>query len=306
MQVLLDYLTMSSKIHNGWDLIDSLGLTGYPFYEMPGRHGWAVRHYYQGVSLYTGGTRDDVCVELSGAGCRTVELASDHTYDWQGFFRGFESDIKCKDMHVSRLDIAGDDHDGLLSFRRFIPYCKHRRYICKARWRTWTDGDEQIILFGAKKSDRRLRIYNKALEQGIDEHWMRVEMQMRDDNALSFLLNWLQSGDVGDCYAGVLSDFLRFTRTVPDGAHYERCEVMPWWLDFIGKVRKLPQLYLRSSEYCLEDVQRFLARQASSSLKLWLEANNGDFDDIIAMIEKARLNKKQEQLLAKLREEDGI
>ncbi len=46
-----------------------------------------------------------------------------------------------------------------------------------------------------------------------------------------------------------------------------------------------------------------MERQASSSLKLWLEANNGDFEDIIAMIEGAQLNSRQMQLLDKIRQD---
>lgn len=308
MQVLIDYLTMTSKIHSGWDLIARLGLQDYPFVELPGRYGWEARHYYRGVSLLLGGNRveGDICIELSGAGCRTVEEASGHTYDWYSFFHDLEPDIHAREVNVSRLDIAGDDRCGDLEFRRFIPYCKHRRYICKARWRTWTDGDEQIIMFGSSQSDRRLRIYNKALEQGIDDHWMRVEMQMRDDNALSFLLNWLRDGEIGECYAGVLLDFLRFTRRTPDGNHYDRADLVQWWLNFVGKARTCPQLYLDTPSYCLDDVQRFLERQAGSSLRLLLEANNGEIDDIMEIIEGAVLNRRQRQLLDQIRSIDSI
>ena len=50
-------------------------------------------------------------------------------------------------------------------------------------------------------------------------------------------------------------------------------------------------------------VQRFLERQASSSLKLWLEANNGDWEDIVSMVEGAKLNSRQMQLLDKIKGE---
>lgn len=304
MNVLIDYLTLSSKIHTGFDLLADLGLAEYSFLEMPGRFGWTSRHYYRGVSLYAGGDRDDVCLELSGAGCRTVEEASGHSFDWFKFFSALEPDIRSKDVNLSRVDIAGDDREGELNFSRFIPYCKHHRYICRARFRTWTDGDEQIIYFGSPQSDRRLRIYNKALEQDLDIQWVRVEMQMRDDNATSFVLNWLNKKDVGECYAGVLMDFIRFTRTTPEQHNHQRCETMPWWLNFVGRAAKCPQLYLDSKGYTLYDVRNFLERQASSSLRLWLDANNGDFSDIIHMIDGAKLNRRQELLLEHIRLEE--
>ena len=77
----------------------------------------------------------------------------------------------------------------------------------------------------------------------------------------------------------------------------------PWWETFIGLLGKCPQLYIDGGVYSLWHVQNFLERQAASSLKLWLEANNGDFDDIVAMIENAKLNSRQMQLLDRIQRE---
>lgn len=302
MQVLLDYLTMTSKIHNQQQFLEMLGVQDYSFLEMPGRYGWQNRLYYRGISVLFGGSREDVCLELSGTGCRTVEEISENTFDWFWFLQNFEFDIRTGDVNVSRLDIAGDDRDSILNYRRMTMHCRRRRYICKAHWNMWTDGAEQAIYFGSPASDRRLRIYNKALEQNLEgEHWIRAEMQMRNKNAVSFLLNWFRAKDVGGCYAGVLRDFLRFTETTPEQKHHNRCETCLWWDTFIGLIGKCPQLYIDGGVYTLWHVQRFLERQAASSLKLWLEANNGDWDDIVAMIEHAKLNSRQMQLLDKIR-----
>lgn len=303
MNVLIDYLTMTSKIHDPAFFIDILGLGERSFLEMPGRHGWQSRLYYRGVSVLYGGSRDDICLELSGAGCRTVEEVSDNTYDWYRMLEGFQEDISHGDVHISRLDIAGDDHDGILDYRRMTRHCRHRRYICKSRWNMWTDGAEQAIYFGSTHSDRRVRIYNKALEQGLEgERWIRAEMQMRNDPAVSFALNWFRQKDVGRCYGGVLRDYLRFTDRDP-GNHSEQCRVMPWWDSFLGSIEQCPQLYIDGGVFTLWHVQRFLEHQASSSLKLWLEANNGDYRDIMRMIEGASLNARQQQLLDRIRQE---
>lgn len=304
MRVLIDYLTMTSKVHSYSQFLELLGVQDQSFIEMPGRYGWQNRLYYRGISVLFGGTREDVCLELSGTGCRTVEEVSGNTFDWFQFLQGFEFDLRVGDMNVSRLDIAGDDYEGILQFRRMAMCCRRRRYICKARWNMWSDGAEQAIYFGSPASDRRLRIYNKALERGLEgEHWIRAEMQMRNKNALSFLLNWFREKDIGGCYAGVLRDFLRFTTVAPENHHHSRCATCIWWDRFIGEMGKCPQLYVDGGVYSLWHVQHFLERQAASSLKLWLEANNGDFEDIIAMIEGAQLNSRQMQLLDKIRQD---
>ena len=68
MKVLIDYLTMTSKIHNYWQFLELLGVQDQSFLEMPGRYGWQNRLYYRGISVLFGGSRDDVCLELSGTG----------------------------------------------------------------------------------------------------------------------------------------------------------------------------------------------------------------------------------------------
>ena len=303
MKALIDYLTLTSKIHSTDFFIDKLGLSGCEFIPITGRYGWQNRIFYRGVSILFGGSREDVCVGLSGTGCRTVEEISNFKFNWLDFLSDFEFDIRTRDVTVARLDIAGDDHLGLLEMETLFTYCKARQYICKARFNIWTDGDEQCVYFGSPSSDRRIRIYNKSLEQKKEgTHWIRCEMQMRNKNAVSFLLNWFNIKDIGDCYSGVLLDFLRFTDRSPEG-HSERCEVEPWWIDFIGAIRKQSQLYIDTTVYYnLDSVYNFLQKQSGSSLKLILEANNGDLQDILDIINKSKLNLRQLRLLETIKE----
>ena len=56
---------------------------------------------------------------------------------------------------------------------------RNKEYICKSRKVFWTQGCEEAIYFGSATSDRRLRIYNKAMERKVGYHWIRVEFQLR-------------------------------------------------------------------------------------------------------------------------------
>lgn len=308
MNALIDYLTMSSKIHNRENFIDYFGLRDVDWIETSGRYGWRDQIFYRGVHFYFGGSRDDFCIELSGTGCRTIEEFSSNSFDWFSFFRMFDNDFVSGDCNISRLDIAADDSEGVLDFPTIFRFCNPRlkKYVCKASFCTRTDGSEEHIYFGSPSSDRRLRIYNKALEQGIDgEHWLRVEMQLRNKPALSFLFNWFGTRDIGRCYSGVLRDYLRFTSKSSVRAarnnHQSRLEIVSWWDDFLGEVEALSQLYVDGGHYDLNDVEYFIRRQTSSSLKLWLEAHNGDMTDLLDIIDHARLNKRQSMLLSDLR-----
>lgn len=298
---------MSSKIHSIDVFIGALDLVGVDWLETSGRYGWETQLWYRGVHVYYGGIREDVCIELSGTGCRTVEEFSGNTFDWFAFLKFWENDILNGDIKVSRLDIAVDDHEGILDFAVMFRHCspKLKKYICKASFCTRTDGSEEHIYFGSPASDRRLRIYNKAIEQKVEGHWIRAEMQFRDKTAISFILNWFNTHNVGACYAGVLRDFLRFTTTSAVRAsvnnHQSRLVIEPWWDKFLGRVQSLSQLYIDGSHYDMDDVEHFLRRQTSSSLKLWLAAHNGDMTDLMDIIESAKLNKRQIMLLDSIR-----
>ena len=268
-----------------------------------GRYGWRDAMFYRGVTIYTGG-RDDIGVNLSGRGCRTVESCR-LGFDWLGLLQHLLYNEKQKQGHISRLDIAADDHEGLLDMQKIFKYIATDRVICKAKFRTWTQGSEEHCYFGSPSSDRRVRIYNKALEQGKpEEHWIRAEMQMRDDAAVSFLLSLEAEGlQIGETYAGVLLNFLRFVSEPVQGTHYDRAVVVRWWAKFLGTLRKLPVLHLPGDDYTLVSVYGFLERQASSSLRFWLDVHHGDMSDIIAMIEGAQLNKRQKELLRQIESE---
>ena len=303
MQVLVDYLTFSDSVENVFNIIESLGLTDVKWTTMRGRYGWRDAMFYRGVTIYTGG-RDDIGVNLSGRGCRTVESVRPG-FDWLGLLMHLLYNERQNQGHISRLDIAADDHEELLDMQKIFRYIASDRYICKAKFRTWTQGSEEHCYFGSPSSDRRVRIYNKALEQGKpEEHWIRAEMQMRDDAAVSFLLSLeVERLQIGETYAGVLLNFLRFISEPVSGHAYDRAVVVRWWSKFLGTLRKLPVLHLPGDDYTLLSVYGFLEHQASSSLRLWLEVHHGDMTDILAMVEGAQLNKRQKELLEKINTE---
>ena len=303
MQVLVDYLTFSDSVENVFNIIESLGLTDVKWVMIKGRYGWRDAMFYRGVTIYTGG-RDDIGVNLSGRGCRTVERLRPG-FDWYALLMSLLDKERKGEGHISRLDVAADDHEGVLDMQKIFKYIATGRVICKAKFRTWTQGSEEHCYFGSPSSDRRVRIYNKALEQGKpEEHWIRAEMQMRDDAAVSFLLSLEADGlQIGETYAGVLLNFLRFVSEPVQGTHYDRAVVVRWWAKFLGTLRKLPVLHLPGDDYTLISVYGFLERQASSSLRLWLDTHHGDMTDIFAMIEGAQLNKRQKELLEKINSE---
>ena len=208
MEVLIDYLAFTDKGHNKEFWLEKLGLQDLKFETGTNRFRWVEHLYTNGVHVYD--DEDGMCgFEFSGTGCRLLETMNCLVFDWYGLIKQL---AEGPGSHISRLDVACDETDGVLTFEKMYRYVKAHKYISRARRAIWTDGDEQSIVFGSSKSDTRLRIYNKALERDVpDEHWTQAEFQFRDDAAASFSSNWVgQGGNLGKSFGGVLIHYLRF------------------------------------------------------------------------------------------------
>ena len=210
-------------------------------------------------------------------------------------------------MNVSRLDVAGDDKSGTLNVARIHDYTRKGKYISKARRRVGSDMDEEEVIFGAPSSSTRLRIYNKALERGVEGPWVRVEFQLRDEAADSFLANLLvRDGRIGETYGGVLLNYLRYTVKAPADCqnHYDRLRTVGWWSQFVGTAEKIKNIKVGGLEYNYFNLESFVVRQCAGALRAYVDAHGGDVGPLLEVILKARLSKKHEELLRQLRMEE--
>lgn len=260
--------------------------------------------FFGGIHLYHGG-RDDAGVELSGAGCRMLETCNGNSFDWISLFSYIRE--QGDEMNVSRLDVAGDDKSGGLNLDRITQQTRQRKYICKARRCVWMSGDEEEVIFGASSSSTRLRIYNKALERGVAGPWVRVEFQLRDEAADSFLANLLsREGRIGETYGGVLLNYLRYTVKSPADCqnNYDRLNTVGWWDKFVGTAEKIKNIKVGGLEYNYFNLESFVVRQCAGALKAYVDVHGGDVGPLLEVISKARLSKKHEELLHQLRMEE--
>ena len=64
-------------------------------------------------------------------------------------------------------------------------------------------------MFGTRSSLILLRIYDKVQERGFKDgrHWIRVELQLKDERALAFIQ---RTEPIGERWTGVLANYLRF------------------------------------------------------------------------------------------------
>lgn len=315
MKILIDNLSITWKYDNLSYLYERLGLVDIEINMQPIRTKfYPYGEYYCGIliayNMDETGKITDTFLDMSGRGCRTVEELNPD-WDWFEFLHEFHSDYYSHKSNISRIDIACDITDGSVPYSRFFRYSNAGMYTCKAKCLPKiVIGREETIYFGSSKSDRILRIYNKALEQGIpDTDWTRLEFQLRNDNAMSFYLNWCNApSDIGSIYCGMLRDYLRFVE-VPRGQsmkqirlrrHQDRLNTCRWWLDLLSNAAAVRQLYLPREGYTLDKLEQYLERQTYSSLKAYMIAHDGDMTKIIDGVNNKRLNAKQQQLISEL------
>ena len=180
--VLYDWLSFTSKVHSPDELISALGLSHVPWTETKGARGYKDRKYFSCISIHYNGRADmGVWVEMSGQGCRTFESLSN--VGWDSLFKF----IRENTLKITRLDVAFDDHTGLLNIRQIVNDTQCGMYISKSDyWETVLSSKGSTVQIGSPQSKVLIRIYDKAAERGYssDVHWVRVEIQLRDDRAV--------------------------------------------------------------------------------------------------------------------------
>lgn len=118
--------------------------------------------------------------------------------------------LKCYDWNISRIDIAFDTDQ--LDFSYFYEkYCKGE-FITTYRSRSqFVDKcNRGTLYFGTRKSEHFIRIYDKALEKGLDGVvWTRLEGQYKSEYASQMFEAFI----LGNCSDYILGN-LRFVKEV--------------------------------------------------------------------------------------------
>lgn len=170
----IDYLSFtlpSGHLPRAFKILEKFNLESLP----KGLYGYLFSYEAVGCKLLYSPDRQDVHVQLTGRGCDAFDCLS-----------------LPEDARVTRLDIAFDSYDGAYTPSDIWGCIQQRKYAGKSRTITGYMGlagkDEGCTLYiGSKASDARLRIYDKAAEQGIAKDkridfsdWTRYELQLRN------------------------------------------------------------------------------------------------------------------------------
>jgi len=317
-QVLIDWLTFSVKKDKPQEVIrDYLGLDPDLFQDT----GYSLLGYnrvlrFSDICVCYEPRENEhfksmgICVSMSGNGCRTFETMSKLTFEGATDKQGtqsvafpvlFQLLMADETANISRIDIACDDREGYLDMDEIIRKTMSNSINSRLRRKTIDyslDGEKQAgatVYIGAASSAFRVRIYDKALEQGVDSHWVRVELVMRGKNANAFVENLTNSESVGKLTAEVIND--KFSFIERDDSNITRCTVCDWWKNFVDELNSVRLVARSAIQHGVDRIRDWITTQVGPSLYILMKTMGiSDIYDIAAA-SAGRLSAQQEALI---------
>lgn len=290
--ILIDWFSVTFKNFSLSDIQYILGLSSASWQESNGVRGYARKLWYEGINLHFGGEfHDDIWLEMSGTGCRTYESYGANC--WPALI-----DTALHDGHITRCDVAYDDTAGLLDIDIIYFDTFKGDYVSKAKaFDLRYSNKGKTIYIGSESSDVLIRIYDKAAERNCDEgtHWVRVELQLRDDRAAQFLS---QSGDIGSVYSGVMANYLRYIDDDGSDSNRWRLPIKKYWSDFLCDADRIKLWIAPGTDYNIMHCEDFVFRQAGSAVFTLLCAYGDEkFFTRLNELRPKQLNPKYEKIL---------
>lgn len=293
--IIYDWFSVTAKHYTPESIITLLGMDVTAFKTVQGARGYRERLYLDGISVHFGG-REEVWLEMSGQGCRTFETFGHG--NWSSLFAEVRKDSR---YHITRMDVAFDDHEGLLNLETIFNDVDSGNFVSKFDfWEIRKSSKGITIYHGSPASDVRFRIYDKAKERNREDegHWVRFEIQLRDKKASNFS-NLMLQRPIGFVFMSVVNNYLRYVRPTND-SNKRRWPKTEYWKIFVDEAEKISLYVAPGIEYNLEKLERFAVTQAGAAAAAYSEIVGKD-----KYLEKCRhklaesMNPKYQELIQK-------
>lgn len=207
---------------------------------------------------------------MSGQGCRVFEEFGhgDYSKIFDEYFA--ESD----NTNITRLDAAFDDQDDLIDFQRLCEDTKNEEFI--SRWRKglvefgWPRKSEgNTIYWGSKKSDFFARVYDKAKERGYDDgrHWIRFELQMRDEKAVEYLKTTYEPKNV----ISVINHYIRFVDESFSDKNRWRWPIKEYWARFLADAAEVTLYAKPGTDYNMSNLRRYVLDSCGAGTRTYIQ-----------------------------------
>lgn len=228
----------------------------FPFsYNMIKERGYSKSLQYGHITIFYsdyGATSKGYKLSFSGQGCREFELYMKPEFTFLDFLTEVRQDYK---TNITRLDIALDSFTELFSVDDLLYYHQERKIISKFRnvekKKIESISDYTVygnsLNFGTRKSRMFIRIYDKALEQQIDnQSWVRTELQIMSENAENTIDEMIRRKDsenyLSEIGLGILKNYLKFCELDQEDTNKSR-----WETAFFGRLSCVKLKKLKSA-----------------------------------------------------------
>lgn len=308
--ILIDWCSFTIRLYDDqndfvYNLVDVcrvLGLEDYidNFEQLKGFYGYKKRLYFGGINIhFDSDISSTIWVEMSGKGCRTFETFSttDFTYLFNFFY------VNSHIINVTRIDIAYDDFNYMLYKDTLIYHVSNGYYISRFK-SIYSEisytGDDWTLYFGSKKSECMFRIYDKAAERDVKDkipHWIRFEIQLRDDRAKEFILQVIDNDlNIGKIFKGVCHNYIRFCKDSKD-SNKQRWKTADWYLDFLENVDKISLWTKSDIDYNFESLQNYIQINCGNAIDAFIKIKGLDGLDKAVKSRPTKLNPKYTRLV---------
>jgi len=195
------------------------------------------------------------------------------------------------DGHFTRLDVSFDNRTGIVTVKEVEQALVSGDAV--SYWRKWNNfngsqiglpagAEGETVYIGSKKSRAFLRVYNKALEQNLeDTHWTRFELQIKDELATGIasvlLASWKDNGEkaFAEQALSLLRGFIEFKDKESD-INPTRRAPLDWWTKLTEGADKV-RITRVKTERSIEKTRQWLESQIAPSLGLIHDADGGSF-----------------------------
>lgn len=282
--ILFDWLSATCKrpdsiyttdYDTGFFFQDMLGMNQVQWTVLDGVKGFGKRIYFDGINIHTPSDKMPfVWLEMSGKGCRSFE-----SYGHGNWYQLF-NDLFKYNCNIKRIDIAHDDHTGILSMPTIIDDTLNELYVSKARSHEviikMDDATHEracSIYHGSESSNTLIRIYDKAKQLELKkEHWIRTELQLRNENAENAIKAILFGNNIGDLFTGILLRYIRYVEANDSDMNRWRWPVKDYWAILCNDANPIRIASTPGVEYNFSNLEEFVFNQAGNAIKTYIDA----------------------------------
>ena len=288
----------------------------YMLHEDYGHYSYTEHYSLGDIFIYTSADEEKgVLLELKGRGCRQFES---YLLAQQRSWYDFLMDALVDGGVMKRIDLAINDHTGILDIPELAEKCRKREYIGKSRSYKFYQSGELIkhreddreymgrtLYLGSLKSDVYFCIYEKDYEQykkhdipiADAEVKNRFEIRLKNERAFYAIRDLLEHDNPERTAFQIINRYVRFVDR-DDTKPRSDWRISEEWAWFMGEHRGSLKLTTKPEPYSFERTLHWLSHQVAPTLKLALRLDKMNHTQIVHdIITHAKLTEKHEKIL---------